>query len=101
MEVPWNCGCGEENWIDLERLDEWPLDRLVSAMGFTCRKCGMREAISYSTPSLKEAERNLILYRPSHRKFKYKFLKLVRKQSGVNARGEAYGTSEHPNVAVP
>ena len=102
MEVPWICGrCRAENWVDLECLDVWPIDRLVEAMGFTCTSCGMREAISYTTASLREAERTLMMYKPSHRKFPWLMAKLLKKQYGVNERGEAYGKSKHPNVAVP
>jgi len=103
METPWRCSkCGAENWIDLERLTEWPLDRLMSAMGYVCEGCGMREAISYTTTSLLEAERKLTRYAPGDRKYRFLFGKLVSKQSGVNARGkEKYGASEHPNLAVP
>lgn len=102
METPWTCRkCGTENWVDLERLSEWPVDGLMNAMGYVCESCGMREAISYTTTSLKEAERKLSRYQPGHSKYEYLFRKLVRKQDGLNARGELHGTSEHPNLAVP
>lgn len=103
METPWRCwNCGEENWIDLECLDEWPLDRLVSAMGYVCTNCGMREAISYTTLSLREAERKLTSYPVMHRKYPFLFAKLVTKQRGVNLRGkEKHGTREFPDLAVP
>jgi hypothetical protein len=102
MEIPWVCrNCGGENWIDLLDLFEWPMDKLTTAMGFICTDCGMREAISFSTPSLRDAERRLTSYEPTHRKFPWLFGRLVRKQSGVNERGEAYGESKHPNMAVP
>lgn len=102
METPWRCACGAENWIDLERLTEWPLDRLLSAMGYVCTNCGMREAISYTTPSLREAERKLTRYAPSHSKYPYLIGRLVTKQRGVNLRGEQrHGASKHPNLAVP
>lgn len=103
METPWTCrDCGGENWVDLESLDKWPLDRLMSAMGYVCKHCGMREAISYTTPSMRAAERKLTRYAPGHRKFQFVLASLIRKQSGVNARGESlYGSSRHPNVAVP
>lgn len=102
MEIPWTCRkCRAENWVDLENLSEWPVDRLISAMGYVCVHCGMREAISYTTTSLREAERKLGHYQPGHRKFEYLFWKLVTKQSGLNARGELHGASKHPNLAVP
>lgn len=101
MEIPWACRCGEENWIDLENLFEWPLDRLLTAQGFVCTRCGMREAISYTTPSLREAERKLTHYKPGTPKFAWYFGRLAKKQTGVNARGETYGTREHQNVAIP
>jgi len=102
MELPWMCTrCGWENWIDLEGLTERPLDKLLTAQGYECRNCGMWEAISYTTPSMREAERKLTRYAPGHHKFAFLLAKLVTKQTGVNKRGEAYGKSEYPNVAVP
>lgn len=102
MEIPWICrDCRAENWIDLECLEKWPLDRLMSAMGYVCNNCGMREAISYTTPSMRAAERKLTRYAPGHKKFQFVLVSLIRKQSGVNARGELlYGSSRLPNVVV-
>lgn len=102
MDLPWICTrCRGENWIDLEGLTEWPLDKLITAQGYECEHCGMREAISYTTPSMRAAERKLERYAPNHRKFPFILGKLLTKQIGINARGEAYGKSEHPNVAIP
>lgn len=102
MEFPWICtDCGEENWIDLDGLTEWPMDKLITAQGFICRKCGMREAISFTTASMQAAERKLERYAPTHWKYPFLLGKLVTKQTGLNARGEAYGKSKRPNMAVP
>jgi len=101
MDLPWVCtSCGGENWIDLDNLTEWPLDKLLTAQGFDCRKCGMREAISFTTPSMRAAERKLMRYATTHRKYPFLLRKLVIKQNGLNQRGEAYGESTRPNMAV-
>lgn len=102
MEIPWLCSsCRWENWIDIEHLSRWPLDGVISALGFICSYCGMWEAISYTTVSLQEAERKLTRYAPGHPKFPYLMGRLVAKQTGVNERGEAYGKSIRQNLAVP
>ena len=63
----------------------------------------MREAISFTTTSLKEAERKLARYAPNHHKFPFLLGKLVIKQIGVNDRGENLinGESVDKNLAVP
>lgn len=87
MEVPWNCSkCGFENMIDLQSLSEWPVDRLITAQGFTCENCGAREAVSYTSVSLQEAERKLSRYRPDQGQFRFLFAKLLRKVSGMNEK---------------
>lgn len=73
--------------VALDRLSEWPLDNLMTAQGFTCAFCGAREAVSYSTPSLREAERKLNRYPPGHPQFRFLFAKLLRKAEGINRRG--------------
>ena len=102
MEMPWNCqACGYENMIDMDNLFEWPLDKLVTAQGFTCENCGMREAIAHRTASLSEAERKLTRHRPGSSQFQWQFQKLVRKAEGLNARGELHGALKHKDVAFP
>lgn len=78
--------CGRENMIDMENLSEWPLDKLVTAQGFTCENCGGRESVSYTSMSLKEAEKRLKRYTPEHTQFRFLFNKLVRKVSGMVER---------------
>lgn len=100
MEMPWLCStCGRENMIDLENLSEWPVDRLTRAQGFPCENCGAKEAVSHRTASLEEAERKLSRYRPGQEKFNFLFAKLVRKQSGLNERGERHGALQHSDMA--
>lgn len=74
--------------IDLENLESWPLDRVISARGFVCG-CGMRNVVSYSTVSLEEQMRKLTRYSPGHPKFRFLFQKTLRKAEGVYLRGEA------------
>ena len=88
MEMPWRCSvCLFLNLVDLEKLELWPMDKLFSAEGFICEKCGTREAVRYVTPSLREAETKLTRYRPGQAQFKFLFAKLFRKALGVNERG--------------
>lgn len=101
MEFPWLCASSHENMIDLEHLDEWPVDQVTKAQGFTCVVCGSVEAISYRTASLEAAERKLSRYRPGQTQFSFIFLKLVRKAMGLNERGEVYGSKQRPHMAVP
>ena len=70
----------------MQSLSEWPVDRLVSAQGFTCEKCQTREAVSHTSVSLREAEKKLSRYRPGQLQFRYLFAKLLRKTSGINER---------------
>jgi len=100
MEVPFVCReCGRENWVEMESLSEWPVDRLITAQGFECKHCEVKEAISYTSRSLQDAERKLSRYEPAHPKFAFIVSKLVRKQKGLNMRGEAYGKSNPTNLA--
>lgn len=69
--------------IDMQSLSEWPVDRLLTAQGFICEKCQTREAVSYTSVSLKEAEKKLSRYRPDQAQFRYLFAKLLRKLSGM------------------
>lgn len=102
MDIPWICGeCGYENMIDLENLSEWPLDKIVTAQGYTCSNCGKREAISHQTLSFKEAERKLSHYRPDQGQFQHLFRKLVKKLQGLNERGDQHGAIQHEDMAFP
>lgn len=87
MELPWKCSaCGFENMIDMQNLAEWTVDRLITAQGFTCQQCSAREAVSYTSVSLQEAEKRLSRYRPEQGQFKFLFAKLLRKASGMVER---------------
>ena len=89
MDIPWGCKtCGHENLIDLDRLSGWPLDKIVTAQGFICEKCGSREAIFYTTVSLEEAMSKLMRYPLAHDQFRYHFVKTLRKAKGINERAE-------------
>lgn len=100
MKVPFICrNCAGENWVDMDDLTEWPLDRLITAQGYKCSQCEVLEAISYTSRSMQDAERKLSRYAPAHPKFRLLVDKLVRKQRGLNERGEAYGKSNHPDMA--
>lgn len=102
MDIPWICGtCGYENMVDLESLSEWPLDKIVTAQGYTCSNCGTREAISHRTLSLEEAERKLSRYRPGQDQFEHHFSKVLKKMQGLNQRGEHHGAFERKDMAYP
>lgn len=102
MEIPWRCSaCCHENMVDLAHLSERTVDRVTNAEGFTCENCGMWEAISYRTLSLVEMERKLSRYRPGQSQFAHLFRKLVRKQTGLNERGEENGAFRRSHMAIP
>lgn len=100
MELPWHCSvCRAECMVDFGNLLQWPLDGLITAHGFIC-SCGAREAVSYSTPSLREAERKLNRYSPNQPQYRHLFAKLLRKAEGVNRRGALlHGAIERPHMA--
>jgi len=99
--MPWPCRtCGHENLVNMENLLSWPLaDKFTTAQGFVCSKCGMREAILYTTASLEAAMRKLMRYPPGHKQFAYQLLKTVRKAEGIRVRGEAHGAFRNQNMA--
>ncbi len=101
MDLPWLCSEGHENMIDLEHLDEWPVDKVTKAQGFRCSVCGNVEAIAHRTASLAEAERKLSRYRPEQDQFQFLFAKLVRKSENLNRRGETNGHIERNNIKLP
>lgn len=85
--------------VDFENLSEWPVDKLISARGFKCERCGMMEAVAYSTVSLDDKLRKLLRYE-GHPKFVYYFKTTLRKAEGVNLRGETvYGTLRRKDMA--
>lgn len=99
-EIPWRCStCGCENMVDFDRLSFWPINKLITARGFTCKSCGTREAILLSNASLEEAMRNLMRYPPGHRKFQYLLAKCIKKAEGLRLRGETDGALQRQNMA--
>ena len=102
MEIPWRCrSCHSEQMVDFEKLESWPLDRLITAEGYQCKHCGTMEAVAYCTVSLQKQYINLLRYAPEHNKFSFLFARALRKAEGVFIRGETInGTSEHENLAA-
>lgn len=101
-EIPWRCStCGCENMVDFEHLSVWPIDKIISARGYVCEKCGVREAISFTTSSLEEAMRKLKRYPPSNRKYQQLLARCIRKAEGLQQRGEFNGTQQRQNMAFP
>lgn len=89
VELPWKCRmCSQENMVDFENLSIWPIDKLFSAKGFRCEKCGMMEAVAFSTISLEEQLQKMLRYAPEHPKFPFLFQRALRKAKGVYSRGE-------------
>lgn len=101
-ELPRRCDhCGYEAMVDYDGLASWPLDKIVTAHGYVCEKCGKREAVFHSTASFDEAMRKLNRYPTTHPKFAFLFAKAVRKAEGINRRGENYGARKRPDLATP
>lgn len=86
--------------VDYERLASRPLDKITTAMGFLCEKCGNWEAVFHSTASMQEAMMKLTRYSPAHPKFAFLFAKAVRKAEGLNQRGDGNGASKRPNMVA-
>jgi hypothetical protein len=98
MEFPWRCRvCGYENLVNLDNLSKRPIDKIVTAEGFACGKCGHWEAIFHSTPSLEEAMRKLMRLSPEKTGYRFHFLKTLKKAIGINERAE----SRWPEQASP
>lgn len=72
--------------IDLEHLEEWQVDKLTTAQGFVCEKCGGKQAVYAISTSLREAEKKLFRYSPAHSQFQFHFAKLLKKVSGMLER---------------
>lgn len=101
-ELPWHCHhCGHEQMVDFDALSSWPLDKVLTAQGFVCSNCGMREAISITSVSLEEALRKLQSVAPGNRKFHFLFAKAIKKAEGLNRRGDPNGALPDPHLAPP
>lgn len=89
--VPWRCdSCEKENLIDLLDLQSRAVDKIVTGRGFTCEKCGKWVEISYSSTSLKEAEKKLSRYMPEHEQYRFLLKKLIHKASGMAEKVRSY-----------
>jgi len=87
VDIPWKCAdCNHETMVDLDHLKEWQVDKLTTAQGFTCEHCGKDQAIYAVSISLREAEKKLFRYPPSHPQFQFLFSKLLKKASGMLER---------------
>lgn len=102
-EIPWRCStCGHEQMVDLERLSKRPIDKIVTARGFVCGKCGSWEAISFTNSSLEEIMRKLTRYSPDQRQFRHLLLKAFKRAEALTLRGrECNGSSKRQNLAPP
>lgn len=87
--------------VDHDALLSWPLDKVTTAHGYICEKCGKREAVFHSTASMNEALQKLAQYQPTHKKFAFLFAKAVRKAEGINRRGEKHGARRRYHMAPP
>lgn len=87
--------------VDLEHLSVWPLDKIVNARGFSCEKCGVREAISFTNSSLEELVRKLKRYTPDQAQYQHILARCIRKAQGLRQRGECNGTQRHQNLVAP
>jgi len=74
--------------VDLERLSSRPSDRILTAHGYVCEKCGNWEAIFHSNSSLDELMRKLERMRPDDQNFVYCLAKAVKKAQEIQRRVE-------------
>lgn len=87
MNVPWLCNsCGRTNLVDLFRLEEIPMDRITSMRGFTCAYCRDFQVISYSSLTVRDAEKKLSRYTPKHEQYQFMIQKLIRKLRGMREK---------------
>jgi len=102
VHLPRRCRhCGHEAMVDYEHLASWPLDKVITAQGYVCEKCGEREAVFHSSDSMQESLRRLKACPPSKPRFSFLFAKALRKAEGLNRRGENDGARKRPNLASP
>ena len=74
--------------VDYENLASWPLDKVMTAYGYVCEKCGNREAVFHSTTSMQEALRKLRETPAQKPRHAFLFAKALRKAEGLNRRGD-------------
>ena len=76
--------------VEMDNLESWPAEKLLTARGFECENCHGRTVISYTTHLLDEALHRLTQMRPGQKKFGYYFGKALRRAELINRRN--YGT---------
>lgn len=92
MYLPWICSaCKHQSWIDLERLEKWRQDNIVTAEGYTCGNCQQRVIMFRTTQMLEEKGRKIGQYRPEQPQFKYLFIKLLKKAMAIAERNDGTG----------
>jgi len=86
MKVPWTCPrCPTVTLVDLLRLEKEPINKVISACGYTCR-CQYFVVLRYTSPSLQEAEIKLRRYNPRQEQYRFLLKKLLRKAVGMAER---------------
>jgi hypothetical protein len=87
MDFPLTCSCGKENWIDIDSMQRWKFNSMVTVEGFTCQFCKEKVPFFYFTRSLEDALMNLS--NPRHKSFVYHLQKAL--QKAIRIRENIHG----------
>ena len=83
MGIPLLCRhCGKMNMVDLQHLEERPLDQVKSEAGYVCKKCGQWEVVNITTTALERTIANLERM-PKGRRFAVEMSKAMRKAKNL------------------
>ena len=86
-ELPISCNsCNNVNMVDMETLDKKPVDKIASALGLHCSRCGAWITVHYTTASLEEAKEKLMRRSTASMKFPYHFGRVMKKAEAIQER---------------
>jgi hypothetical protein len=85
MQLPFRCVHGEEEMVDVDKLEVRTVSKLLKVEGWTC-KHGSFNVLFRRTPSLDAAMQRLDNLPVTHRNFRYYFAKTLHKAEGVQKR---------------
>lgn len=83
-ELPAVCRfCYEETMIDMDNLERRKIDKIKSALGFACPKCGGWNEFFKTTTSLDKAFDKLEKKNPDSATYSWHFARTMKKAEGV------------------
>jgi len=78
--------CLEEIMVDMDNLDNQPIDKVASRLGTICTNCDTWITISYTTRLLEDALKKLESRPTSSAGYHYHFAKAFKKCEGVQEK---------------